>query len=139
MRRSEIDPKLVSNGALKRRRISRSVTLSIRKGPPVPPGRTSIVKIEVDKVPVPGEPGEADAGQSQQNIGQFGPNPAASFAPALEGVKEHDQRAQRSEEAHEVGEVKKGIATAAEVVNVVHARNKNHPAQQASQIDQADG
>src|SRR5947209_14558470 len=97
--------------------------------------RGSVVEIEVDQVPMPDEPGKAEAAKSQRNVENPGPNPVIGFEPGLKSVVEHDERCDGCEQAYGLQQVQKWIHLAIEVGDVVGLREEQHPRAEKQQID----
>src|ERR1700730_149689 len=104
-----------------------------------PPSKARlVVKIEVDEVPVPDKPGKADASDRHDDVKNFCPDPPAGFGPAVERIDEDDQGTESTQDSNELGEIQEGIAAAAEVCDVVGARDKDGPGDQEDQIQNPD-
>ena len=58
-----------------------------------PRGSRSVVKIEVQKVPVHQEPEQTDATDGEQRVPNLVPNPLLPVGPGLDGSNDREQRA----------------------------------------------
>src|SRR2546430_16380823 len=70
------------------------MTPSLRIGSLTEPSNIRLVsQVEIDEVPVPGEPSKPNTCKSEGDIKQFRPYPLARFCPASESVENYNQSA----------------------------------------------
>src|SRR6185369_6566118 len=81
-----------------------------------------VMEIEVDQVPVPDEPGEADAAEGQRDVKNLGPDPMIRLEPALKSVEEDDDCSGGRQDACDLEEIKERIHLAAEVGDIIGTR-----------------
>src|SRR5436309_475930 len=98
----------------------------------------SVVEIEVDQIPVPDEPGKAEAAKSQGDVEDLGPDPVVGSEPALKSVVEHDESGNGGKQAHGLQQVQKWIHFAIEVGDIIGLREEENPGAEKQQIDDAD-
>src|SRR5437879_8899608 len=96
------------------------MSLSMRIGSLTEPSNIRLVsQVEIDEVPVPDEPGKANACKSERDIKQFRPYPLARLCPASERVENYNQSAHGGDHSETLVKVQERIAAAAQVSDVV--------------------
>src|SRR5947207_10514731 len=114
------------------------MTPSLRIGSLTEPSNIRLVsQVEIDEVPVPGEPSKANTCKSEGDIKQFRPYPLARFCPASESVENYNQSAHGGDHSENIEKVQERSAAAAQVSDVVCAGNEYEPPNCKEQIHNA--